>query len=114
MPQEKLPKKPLVRRSLCAIVAAYDYCGSGWGRPGDRPSIQEVARQFNMPKSTIGEWVAEFGRWDKEVIAAAQRFGVRSPGPPWYPGSCSTTCRKPCGSVRRRCRGPVEWGASSC
>ena len=32
-----------------------------------------------MPKSTIGEWVAEFGRWDKEVIAAAQRLELRVP-----------------------------------
>ena len=32
-----------------------------------------------MPKSTIGEWVAEFGRWDKEVIAAATRFELRLP-----------------------------------
>ena len=79
MPEERLPKKPLVRRSLRAIVAAYYYWGTGRGRRGGRPSLKEVARQFDMPKSTIGEWVAEFGRWDKEVIAAAQRFKLRVP-----------------------------------
>ena len=79
MPQERLPKKLLVRRSLRAIVAAHYYWGTGSGRRGGRPSLNEIARQFNMPKSTIGEWVAEFGRWDKEVIAAAQRFALRVP-----------------------------------
>ena len=33
MPQEKLPKKPLVRRSLRAIVAAHYHWGDGPGTP---------------------------------------------------------------------------------
>ena len=39
-----------------------------------------MAKLLKMPKSTIEEWVAEFGRRDKEMIAAAQRFELRVPG----------------------------------
>ena len=42
------------------------------------------------------------------------RSGLRERGPRWCRGSCSTPFRKPCGTVRRRCRGPLEWEASSC
>lgn len=62
MPQEKLPRKPVVRRSLWAIVPAYYYWGSGRGLPGGRPSFKEVSKQFNMPKSPIGGRVEESGR----------------------------------------------------
>ena len=51
---EMWAKKPLARRSISAIVAAHYY----WGRAGvavGAASLNEVAKQFNMPKSTIGE-----------------------------------------------------------
>ena len=32
----------------------------------------------------------------------------------WCRGSCSTRCSRRCGTAPRRCRDPVEWGASSC
>ena len=61
------------------MVAAHYFWGSGRGRPGGRPSLSEVARLFDIPKSTVGDWVDEFDAWDAEVIAAATRFELRLP-----------------------------------
>ena len=35
------------------------------GRRGGRPILAEVAWLLGMQKSTMGQWIAEFGRWDK-------------------------------------------------
>ena len=65
MPQERLPKKPLVRRGLRAFVAAYYYWGTGRGRRGGRPILAGGSLAVGDAEIYDGQWIAELGRWDK-------------------------------------------------
>ena len=58
--------------------------------------------------------VPPYGAERARLRRPRSRSGLREHGPRWCRGSCSTPFRKPCGTVRRRCRGPLEWEASSC